>query len=114
MNEICCKAESTSPLMGGAILSPGPVDTRLVCDEDCGDEDCEREVAAPCGDCCCEKDSLGRIRGISINQVNYGYIVKIDCHTFVFETAEHLIEKLGVYLKEPNKTEKSWYKGTLL
>lgn len=67
-----------------------------------------------CGGPCGSKEDTGKIRDVKINQVNYGYIVKIGCHPFVFETAERLIEKLGVYLKEPNKTERNWYNGSLL
>lgn len=113
MNEDCCIAGRPANLseeaqaMGRTIRS---------LQEPCGEvEDCEREVDCdePC--CCKEEDSSpGKIRDVKINQVNYGYIVNIGCHTFAFETAERLIEKLGLYLKEPNKTERSWYQGTLL
>ena len=92
--------------MGRTLRNPGRVVEDR--DEDCV-EDCDEPMA-----CCEVKDKSGKIRDVKINQVNYGYIVTIGCHTFVFETAERLIEKLGVYLKEPNKTERSWYDGTLL
>jgi hypothetical protein len=101
MNDGCCTPGR--PLVAGECCM-GQTD---------GPTDCERE--SDCNESWCKEDtSLGKIRDVKINQVNYGYIVNIGCHTFAFETAERLIEKLGIYLKEPNKTERSWYQGTLL
>lgn len=53
------------------------------------------------------------IRGIGIEQLNYGYLVKVGCNTFAIETAEKLIGKLAAYIKNPAETEKKWFDGDL-
>lgn len=55
-------------------------------------------------------DSPTTIREIKIEQLNYGYIVKVGCSSFAIETAERLIEKLSEYIKEPQATESKWRK----
>ena len=109
----CCRSEAQGIERAAREFGRDIVSPRLVAGVQLED--------GPCGETCCEAPGLacgesgpGRVRDISISQVNYGYIVKVGCHTFAFETADRLIEKLGTYLKEPNKTESRWYKGTLL
>jgi len=54
------------------------------------------------------------IRNIGIQQLNYGYIVNIGCHSFAFETSEKLIQKLTAYINCPDKVEQDWKAGTFL
>jgi hypothetical protein len=113
MNEDCCKETSHACL--SEVQAMGRVERSLTearpfavqepccegpCDIDEGPCEIECDEDSPCacggGGPCGSKEDSGKIRDVKINQVNYGYIVKIGCHTFVFETAERLIEKLGV------------------
>jgi hypothetical protein len=80
------------------------------------DELCE-EDPGPCREICDyeeKKDETGKIREIIIKQVNYGYIVKVGCHTFAIESSSKLSDLLNKYLLQPIDTEKSWHAGTLL
>lgn len=84
----------------------------MIRDEVC----CESDRPMAMGSCCGEKsssDEVGKIREISIRQVNYGYIVNVGCHTFAIESVSKLSEMLNAYLLQPNATEKQWYDGTL-
>lgn len=51
----------------------------------------------------------GKIRPINISQLNYGYVVKIDCHSFAISTKEALIKAITGYINNPNETEKHWW-----
>ena len=79
-----------------------------------------RGIVEDRGECCAERDEpqplrkANQIRDFNVKQLNYGYIVKIGCHSFALESHEKLIEKLDEYLKDPDATEKKWYKGDLL
>lgn len=79
-----------------------------------------RQVDVPCapeGDRpLCDTTSKGQnhMRSVSITQINYGYIVKIDCHTFAFEKPETFLKVLTEYMKDPEATERKWYAGKLL
>ncbi len=78
---------------------------------------CDSETpTSPYGGSCCNSekcDEVGKIREISIKQVNYGYIVNVGCHTFAIESVAKLSDMLNKYLLQPNVTEKLWYDGTL-
>jgi hypothetical protein len=70
---------------------------------------------------CCEKRPQREqeevevpIRGISIEPLNYGFIVRVGCQSFAIETSEKLIEKLTGYLKDPKKTETKWQREHIL
>ena len=54
-----------------------------------------------------------KIRQISIEEVDRGYIVRVDCHTFAISTKAELTTKLTESIYEPAKTEKKWYSGDL-
>jgi hypothetical protein len=57
--------------------------------------------------------NMDRIYNVTIRQTDRGYIVDAGCKTFVFETAEGLLEKLSAYLKEPAATHKLLDEGKL-
>ena len=61
-----------------------------------------------------EDISVRRMRDVTIRQLNYGYVINIDCHSFAIENADKLLELVGKYIKSPTSTEKSWFNGTLL
>lgn len=54
-----------------------------------------------------------KAREINIQPMNYGYVVRVGCQTFVFETNEKMIKHLTAYLADPDNIEKSWLNGTL-
>jgi hypothetical protein len=54
-----------------------------------------------------------KIRQMSIEEVNRGYVVRVGCHTFAFSTKEELVTKVMEYISEPSKTEEKWYSGNL-
>lgn len=47
---------------------------------------------------------------IFINEVGNGFIVKIGCKTFVFETWQKAATAIGEYYKDPEKAEKKYLK----
>lgn len=75
------------------------------------------------GDVCCESrtepmmDSeyspRSKAREISIQPMNYGFVVRVGCQTFVFETAEKMMTNLNSYLADPDGIERAWLNGSL-
>lgn len=55
-----------------------------------------------------------KIRDVRIEQLNYGYIVRVGCHSFAIETKEKLINLLSEYMGSPEITEKNWFNGSFL
>lgn len=53
------------------------------------------------------------VRDVTISSLNRGYVVKVGCHSFAFETVDGFLLKLGEYLKDPIGTEDKWFKGEL-
>lgn len=82
-------------------------------DEVCCESDRPMGLSSCCGGEKCSSDEVGKIREVSIRQVNYGYVVVVGCHTFAIESVAKLSEMLNTYLLKPNETEKQWYNGTL-
>ncbi len=52
-----------------------------------------------------------KMRGIFIDPLNYGFIVKIGCQKFAIETKERLIEKLTEYINNPQDVERKWMRS---
>lgn len=52
-------------------------------------------------------------RNILIRPLHNGYVVKLDCHEFAFETSERAMKYVGEYLKDPHGTEEKWWKKEL-
>jgi hypothetical protein len=48
-------------------------------------------------------------RGISINPLNSGYLVKVGCQSVAVESTEKLIDMLNKYLTNPMEFERKWY-----
>lgn len=53
-------------------------------------------------------------RDVRIETLNYGYLVKIDCHTFAVETTSKLNQKLNEFFLDPEETEKKWFKNKII
>ena len=86
--------------------------------QECRDEQpcCESEAR-----CCDDRPNGGLVakypdkaRSINIEQMDYGYIVRVGCQTFAVETIEKVINNLVDYLQDPGKTEQEWYKTRTL
>jgi hypothetical protein len=48
-----------------------------------------------------------------INQVNNGFIVRLGCQSFVFETFDKMFKYLKMYFEDPNGTEAKFHKNEL-
>lgn len=53
--------------------------------------------------------SASNVRGISINPLNSGYMVKVGCQSVAVESTEKLIDMLNKYLSNPSDFETKWY-----
>ena len=58
-------------------------------------------------------DSFVEVRGISINPLNSGYMVKVGCQSVAVETTETLIDMLNKYLTNPADFERKWYSNNV-
>jgi len=52
-------------------------------------------------------------RTVVIEPMHYGYVVKLDCHNFAFESADRALNYVTEYLKDPQGTEKKWWNKEL-
>jgi hypothetical protein len=90
------------------------------------DNDCCAKVGRTYSDECCEsrpEPMMGgtiddpsvrtKARDINIQPMNYGFVVRVGCQTFVFETAEKMMANLGSYLADPEAVERAWMNGSL-
>lgn len=66
-----------------------------------------QEQAAP------TKDYKGLMRPLIIRQLDHGYTIEIGCKSFAFGDQERLIQLLTQYIQSPDKTEVTYYEGTL-
>lgn len=91
-------AESERPIADagnyGAPTNEG-MDVEPVADTEIGDE------IAPV--------SNSDVRGISINPLSSGYMVKVGCQSVAVESTETLIKMLDKYLSDPDDFERKWY-----
>ena len=46
---------------------------------------------------------------ISIEGLDYGYLVRVGCQTVAVETKEKVIAKLTEYLENPSEFQKKWF-----
>jgi hypothetical protein len=53
--------------------------------------------------------SNDNVRGISINPLSSGYMVKVGCQSVAVESTERLIDMLSKYLTDPADFERKWY-----
>ena len=49
------------------------------------------------------------LRGVSINPLSSGYMVKVGCQSVAVETTETLLKMLDKYLNDPDGFERKWY-----
>ncbi len=54
-----------------------------------------------------------RIKEISINELDMGYVMQIGCQKAAIEDSERLIELLTLYINNPQRTETRWLAGQL-
>ena len=76
--------------------------------EPCDIERSYGEVCAP------DTPDRNRARPICIEELDYGYLVKVGCQTVVIEKTEKLIKVLSQYLTDPQATEKLYHMRKLL
>lgn len=50
-----------------------------------------------------------KMRGVNIEQLNYGYIVTVGCHKFAIEKWQKVVETLALYMSDPAEAEKQWF-----
>ena len=49
---------------------------------------------------------INKIRKIVIEELDYGYVVKVGCMSFAIATKDELIYQLNGYLSNPDETER--------
>lgn len=54
-----------------------------------------------------------KAREVSVEQLDYGYCVRVGCQIFAIESLDKVLTMLTTYLHEPDKLEQSWRDGTL-
>lgn len=59
------------------------------------------------------QDGGSRARTVVIETMHHGYVVKLDCHNFAFESADRALKYITEYLKDPQGTEEKWWKKEL-
>jgi hypothetical protein len=57
--------------------------------------------------------SKNKMRQISIEEMDRGFIVRVGCQTFAISTKSELTTKLLEYINDPDQTEKRWNDGKL-
>jgi hypothetical protein len=55
-----------------------------------------------------------KARSITIEQMDFGYIVRVGCQTFAIESASKVVTNLIEYLQDPGKVEMEWNKTRTL
>ncbi len=50
---------------------------------------------------------------IIIQPLDYGYMVRVGCKSFAFESRTHLLEKLSRYLEDPEGLQKKFLSNEL-
>jgi hypothetical protein len=55
--------------------------------------------------------SQNKARNITIEELDYGYLVKIGCQSIAIDSHKKLVQKLSEYLKDPNEVENKWFAG---
>lgn len=102
-------------LEGGARLNGGPIAEAL----NTGLRNVERTepygIDVDINDVVIEEPPPERysVRDILIRPLHHGYVVKLDCHEFAFETSETALKYIDEYLKDPSGTEEKWWKREL-
>lgn len=69
----------------------------------------EEPMEEPMGEEIGDTISNDNVRGISINPLSSGYMVKVGCQSVAVESTERLIDMLSKYLTDPADFERKWY-----
>ena len=98
--------------LGGVVYDTEPQTEMLVDDEQITSdyryaEGEERAAPQPV------QDRGSRARTVVIETMHHGYVVKLDCHIFAFESADRALKYVTEYLKDPQGTEEKWWKKEL-
>lgn len=80
--------------------------------EDCAMEEGPTEDRVDRGEDLMERLTY-EARTVVIEPMHYGYVVKLDCHKFAFESADRALKYITEYLKDPQGTEQKWWKHEL-
>ena len=80
--------------------------SRLECDRDCA-----KKEAPPSA----TEAVMGheKAREVSIEQLDYGYRVRVGCQVFALQELNTVLSLLAEYLKSPGDVETKWRKGEL-
>lgn len=75
---------------------------------------CRPDDSECCGGGCCDTtsgpiSSQKKACSITIEQLDFGYIVKVGCQTFAVENISKVITYLDAYLNDPQGIEQQWY-----
>ena len=76
------------------------------------DQPCQTE---PCEGRTLVSDNIDPFKhGILIEQLHYGFKVKVGCQSFAIESVDKLIKNIEAYLKNPLETQNRWNKDKSL
>lgn len=89
-------------------ITESPVSVEIDSEEPMG-EMSETELGREDGEVQPTPAFYSSVRGISINPLNSGYMVKVGCQSVAVETTEKLVDMLFKYLSNPSDFEKKWY-----
>lgn len=110
------KTNDLIPHSGGNVVTDrGPVEVapqESMPEPEVGKEDRENivgEVADISMDLGLGTISNDNVRGVSINPLSSGYLVKVGCQSVAVESTERLIDMLNKYLTDPAEFERKWY-----
>lgn len=88
------------------------------------DNDCCSSAKPSYGGCCRDEEPMPmmeseyprrvKAKEINIQPMDHGYVIRVGCQSFVFETAEKMILNLDAYLADPDGVEKAWLSRTLV
>ena len=53
-------------------------------------------------------DRRQRMRTVTIEELDYGYVVRVGCQSIAVEDSAVLIKNLIKYMENPEKVEKEW------
>jgi hypothetical protein len=98
---------------GNVIETDGPSESRPQVEREITDEVTERapEMVEDAFDMDMDLGTISNdnVRGISINPLSSGYMVKVGCQSVAVESTERLIDMLNKYLSDPADFERKWY-----
>lgn len=80
--------------------------------DDC-EEDCAPDPRYGGDVAMAEDDGINKIRDFSVKELNYGFLIKVGCHSFAISTAAEAGRLITEYLKDPKGTEAKWYANDL-